>query len=35
MIVGEPIDELMAVAAEFFRRHERPCKLGAGSARRA
>ena len=30
MIVGEPIDELMAVAAEVFRRHERPCEVGRG-----
>jgi hypothetical protein len=26
VIVGEPIDELMAIAAEVFRRHERPYK---------
>ena len=35
MIVGEPVDELMAVAAEVFRRHERPCRLGGRSAGRA
>jgi hypothetical protein len=28
MVVGEPVDELMAIAAEFFRRHERPYKAG-------
>ena len=29
VVVGQPIDELMAIAAEFFRRHERPCRFGA------
>ena len=27
MIIGQPIDELMAIAAEFVRRHGRPCRL--------
>ena len=32
VIVGEPVDELMAVAAEVFRRHERPCGLAGLAA---
>ncbi len=35
VIVGEPVDELMAVAAEIFGRHERPCGLDERSAWRA
>src|ERR1700722_11297053 len=35
MVVGEPIDEFMAVAAEVFRRHERPCRLDRSSPGRA
>ena len=26
VVVGEPVDQLMTIAAEVFRRHERPCR---------